>query len=84
MNAINFRPARDLRAPMEDMIRTYGLLPVVTALIRALFPRRRVRARPLRVNELSDHLRRDIGLEPLDRRSRDWSRLWDPHISRPD
>ena len=75
MSAVNFRPARGLRALMDDMIQSYGLFPVVAALIRAAFRRKMTRPPPLRVSDLSEHLRRDIGLPPLGRGSRDWDRF---------
>ncbi len=72
MNAVSFRPARELRAPMDDMIQSYGLFPVVAALIRAAFRRKKTRPPPIRLADLSDHLRRDIGLAPRERGPRDW------------
>jgi hypothetical protein len=62
MNALNLRPARDIRAPMDDLIATHGLFCVAAALMRAAI--RRQRRRPPPIAELDDHLRRDIGLNP--------------------
>ena len=72
MSAVNFRPARGRRALMDDMIQSYGLFPVVAALIRAAFRRKKTRPPPIRLADLSDHLRRDIGLAPRERGPRDW------------
>ncbi|MTH78646.1 hypothetical protein [Paracoccus aestuariivivens] len=59
------RPARDLRAPLNDLIDDHGLIRVSLALMRAVLGRGKNRAPPL--DGLSPHLKRDIGLEP-DRR----------------
>ena len=75
MNALNLRSAREIRAPIDQLIQTYGLFPVVAALIRAAFRRKKTRPPPIRLADLSDHLRRDIGLPPLGRGSRDWDRF---------
>lgn len=51
-----------LRGRLDDMIDTHGLWPVLHMLVA-----RTVRhTRPLPRLGLNDHLRRDIGLEPLD------------------
>jgi hypothetical protein len=50
-----------LRGTLDDIIDTHGLWPVLRALVARPF-RRRVPLPPLGLN---DHLRRDIGLEPL-------------------
>lgn len=55
---------------MDEMIATYGYVRVVAALLRAaLRPRKR---HPPWARDLSDHLRRDIGLAPRDKGARDW------------
>ena len=71
MNALNLRSAREIRAPIDQLIQTYGLFPVVAALIRAAFRRKKTRPPPIRLADLSDHLRRDIGLAPRGRGPRD-------------
>ena len=50
-----------LRAALEDLIAAHGRWRV----LRALFLRARRRDAPLVPLGLNDHLRRDIGLEPL-------------------
>lgn len=50
-----------LRARLDEIIDTHGFLPVLRALVTRPF-RRRLPLPPLGLN---DHLRRDIGLEPL-------------------
>lgn len=51
-----------LRATLDEVIDTHGLLPVLRALVARPFRRRPVLP-PLGLNA---HLRRDIGLEPLE------------------
>jgi len=68
MRTISLRPARDLRAPLNELIEDHGLLQVSFALLRAAL--RRGKNRPPPVSGLSDHLLRDIGLEPPGRRGR--------------
>ncbi|UXU73989.1 MULTISPECIES: hypothetical protein [unclassified Paracoccus (in: a-proteobacteria)] len=63
--------ARDLRAPLDELIATHGLLRVTGELLRAAL--RRGRNRPPPVDHLSEHLRRDIGLDPAQPRiSQPW------------
>lgn len=66
---------RDLRTPMNDLIAQHGRLRVALALMRAAC-RRRPRARHAPMCDLSDHILRDIGLEPRDGRARDRPPLW--------
>jgi len=66
MSAISLRKARDLRAPLNELIEDHGLLRVSFALLRAAL--RRGKNRPPPIEGLSDHLLRDIGLEPPGRR----------------
>ena len=47
---------------IDAAIAVHGPLPVLRAAIRALIPRRRIEPRQ---TDLSDHLRRDLGLHPL-------------------
>lgn len=56
-----------LRPKMEILLARHGTIPVIWALARALLHPRRRRARPPDLAELSPHLRRDIGLPPVDR-----------------
>ncbi len=72
MNAVRMRPARDLRAPMDELIASHGTLRVMIELICATFRRRKTRPPPPWVTDLNDHLRRDIGLGPRERGPRDW------------
>ena len=51
-----------LHAALEQIIADFGLWGVSRAVVARIFTRRRQRLR--RVDELSDHLRRDIGLTP--------------------
>lgn len=51
-----------LRATLDEIIDTHGLIPVLRALVARWF-RRRSALPPLGLNA---HLRRDIGLEPLE------------------
>ncbi|MDS9467578.1 hypothetical protein RGQ15_08325 [Paracoccus sp. MBLB3053] len=73
MNTTILRPVRDLRAPLDDLIDNHGLLRVSLALMRAAVRRGRIRPRP--VTDLSDHILRDIGLEPHGRRGPDYWNL---------
>lgn len=59
MNAIH--PTRDLRTPLDDLIKRHGLIRVTLALLRAALTRK---TRPPPVTTLSPHLLRDIGLDP--------------------
>ncbi|SMO62455.1 hypothetical protein [Paracoccus laeviglucosivorans] len=59
MNAI--RVSRDLRAPLDDLIKDHGLIRVSFALMRAALSRK---TRPPPVTSLPPHLLRDIGLDP--------------------
>lgn len=72
MNAVKFRPGRDIRVPMDDLIRNHGIIRVTVELIRAVFRFRKSRPPPFRASDFSDHLRRDIGLPPRGRGPRDW------------
>ncbi|MFO1164363.1 MAG: hypothetical protein U1E55_04200 [Paracoccus sp. (in: a-proteobacteria)] len=65
MNAALPRHRRDLRTPMDELIQTHGLTVVFWAFLAAAMRRRRARPPPL--DHLSDHIRRDIGLEPRDK-----------------
>lgn len=51
-----------LRATLDEIIETHGIFPVLRTLVARPFRR----AAPLPPLGLNDHLRRDIGLEPLD------------------
>ncbi len=51
-----------LRATLDEIIDTHGLVPVLRALVARPFRRRP----PLPPLGLNAHLRRDIGLEPLE------------------
>ncbi|WP_134679725.1 hypothetical protein [Paracoccus ravus] len=62
MNLILGQSARDLRAPLDDLISDHGLVRVGLALMRAALLRKRNRPPPLA--NLSPHLLRDIGVEP--------------------
>ncbi len=75
MNAVKFRPGRDIRLPMEDLIQNHGIIRVTVELIRAAFRFRKSRPPPMRATDLSDHLRRDIGLGPCPPGSRDRDRF---------
>ncbi|WP_062563742.1 DUF1127 domain-containing protein [Paracoccus aminovorans] len=68
MTLSDLRSTRDLRLPLDELIQTHGLGRVALALMRAAL--RPGRGRPPPVSALSDHLLRDIGLEPGDRRRR--------------
>ncbi|MFH5774675.1 hypothetical protein ACHFJ0_10535 [Paracoccus sp. NGMCC 1.201697] len=73
MSVISLRPARDLRAPLDELIRDHGLLSVTLALMRAAL--RRGKNRPPPAEGLSEYLRRDIGLGPGRHKGpRDWDR----------
>lgn len=50
-----------LRGTLDDIIDHHGLFPVLRALVGRSFRSRQ----PVPPLALSDHLRRDIGLEPL-------------------
>ena len=50
-----------LRGTLDDIIDSHGLFPVLRALVARPF-RRKDKLPPLGLN---DHLRRDIGLEPI-------------------
>lgn len=74
MDALSLRTARDLRAPLDEMIAEHGLLSVGFALMRAAL--RRGKSRPPPITGFSDHMLRDIGIEPGPRRGPyDWNRL---------
>ena len=60
-------PAMAIRALVAD----YGAIRVVLALIRHL-ALQRVLERRIRETELSDHIRRDIGLDPRTQGRRYW------------
>ncbi len=60
-------PAMAIRALVAD----YGAIRVVLALIRHLAVQR-VLERRIRETELSDHIRRDIGLDPRTQGRRYW------------
>ncbi|WP_137110353.1 hypothetical protein [Rhodobacter sp. SY28-1] len=60
-----------LRGRLDDIIDTHGLWPVLRALIARSF-RRDPPVPPLGLNA---HLRRDIGLEPLDEGGPGWDLL---------
>lgn len=62
MNLILKQPARDLRAPLDDLISDHGLVRVSLALMRAALMRGKNRPPP--ITGLSPHLLRDIGIEP--------------------
>jgi hypothetical protein len=62
MTLTELRPAHDLRMPLDELIQTHGLGRVLLALPQAAL--RHYRNRPPPVGELSDHIRRDIGMEP--------------------
>lgn len=61
--------ARELRAPLDELIKTHGLLRVSLALLRAALRRG---GKPPPVDTLPDHLLRDIGIEPQQRSPRHW------------
>ncbi|MBL9053892.1 MAG: hypothetical protein JNN02_09200 [Tabrizicola sp.] len=52
-----------LRAALNEIIRVHGLWPVLRTTLAEAF--RRPGSRP-ELHRISNHLRRDIGLEPLD------------------
>lgn len=72
MTLATIRAARELRAPLDELIETHGLLRVSLALLRAAL--RRGGRRPPPVHTLPDHLLRDIGIEP-ERRGRNYWNL---------
>jgi hypothetical protein len=60
-----------LHVTLDDIIDSHGLWPV----LRALMARPFHRVRPLPPLGLNAHLRRDIGLEPLDDSGPSWGKL---------
>ena len=56
--------AYDAASPIDRLIQRYGAWRVLGAAMGAIVFGRRRRPPPLHVNRLSDHMRRDIGLEP--------------------
>lgn len=64
--------AISLRPKMENLLARHGTMPVIWALIHALLPPRRRRARPPDLSVLSPHLRRDIGMPDPPRAPRYW------------
>lgn len=60
-----------LRATLDEIIDSHGLVPVLRALVARPFRRKPVLA-PLALNA---HLRRDIGLEPLEVGGPPWDPL---------
>ncbi len=71
MNATIPRPRRDIRTSVDELIGMHGFLRVMLALTWTPFRHFRTRPPPARrtdPRDLSDHIRRDIGLEPADHR----------------
>jgi hypothetical protein len=62
MNALSFDDLPD-RA-IRDLIDRFGTGATLRALLSALVSQARTRQRPLRADQLSDHIRADIGLPP--------------------
>lgn len=60
-----------LRATLDEIIETHGIFPVLRALVARPF-RRAASLPPLGLNA---HLRRDIGLEPLDGGESPWTHI---------
>ncbi|MBK4214746.1 hypothetical protein JJJ17_02280 [Paracoccus caeni] len=54
------------RIGMQRLLDRHGTMPVLLALIRALLLPRRRRPRPPDPYHLSPHMRRDIGLPPIE------------------
>lgn len=57
---------------MQRLIARHGAMPVVLGLIAALLKPQPRRKRAIPVDALGPHLRRDIGLPPLHRKTRHW------------
>lgn len=71
---MNIELRGDLPGPalaVRALVAEYGAVRVVLALIRHLAGRRAL-ARRIRETELSDHIRRDIGLDPQAQGRRYW------------
>jgi hypothetical protein len=64
MNALLNRDENSTFRAMETLIARDGFLKVVIAFV-ALLARRKRKARQLYDNELSEHMRRDLGLPPM-------------------
>jgi hypothetical protein len=64
MNALLNRDENSTFRAMETLIARDGFFKVVIAFV-ALLARRKRKAIPLYDNELSEHLRRDLGLPPM-------------------
>ena len=61
-----------LRAKLDNLLDHHGAIAVLWSLARALLIRRRRRARLSDINDLSPHLRRDIGLHDPPPRPHHW------------
>lgn len=72
MNALPLRPARDIRAPLDDLIANHGIWAVATALLRATLRRKN---RPPPVTDLPDYLLRDIGISVPPQQPRSFNQL---------
>ena len=58
---------RHFTVALENFLETNGVWPLLRATLKALQKRRQHRRMNLHELELSNHLRRDVGLAPLER-----------------
>jgi uncharacterized protein YjiS (DUF1127 family) len=71
MNARHIDEPMPVNRALERLVSQYGTLPVLLAMIRRMV-RRQNRPSRAKLSPMSDHIRRDIGLPPLDvRQDRD-------------
>jgi hypothetical protein len=70
MNALSLRPEDGLRVNVRTLVREFGVSAALVAVLREALLGPGAARELKRVDELSDHLRADIGLPPLPRHDR--------------
>jgi hypothetical protein len=70
MNALFLRPENGLRVSVRALVREFGVSAALVALLREALLGPGAARELKRVDDLSDHLRADIGLPPLPPRDR--------------
>jgi hypothetical protein len=69
MNALSYRPEEGLRLSVRALVREFGVSAALVAVLREALLGPGAARELKRVDDLSDHMRADIGLPPLPPRS---------------